>query len=592
MGRLIEIATPLVKNMLMAHRMQVREALSSLGDIDVDLLSERADIEVDGVLGQNMTVKLELQDGSPRYFNGYVSRFAQTGTSGRYHAYRATLRPWLWFLTRTADCRIFQDMTAPEIIAQVFSAHHIADFRNCLTDSYRRRDYCVQYRETDFNFVSRLMEEEGIYYYFLHGQEQHTLVLADGYSAHQPAPNYETIPFVGTERMVRPEQETISSWEYEREVRPGKYQLQDYDFERPSAALRVGSTAINEHALAEYEIYDYPGDYGKSSDGEQYVRRRMEEQHARFETAHGESNARGLAAGFLFRLSSQSRSDQNREYLITSTTYTIASNAYETQDAGEAACVCSFTAQSSREQFRPPRHTPRPVIQGPQTAIVVGPRGDEIHTDKYGRVKVQFHWDRYGKRDENSSCWIRTAHPWAGKGWGMIAIPRIGQEVIVEFLEGNPDRPIITGRVYNAEQMPPYTLPANMTQSGILSRSTRGGTSGNANEFRFEDKKGDEQVLLHAEKDLKVETEHDETRTVGHDRNETIGRNDSLDVGKELMINAGDSVTIVTGSASLTMKRDGTIRIEGKDINIEASNGVTIRAGGQIVINGSKVNIN
>ena len=274
-------------------------------------------------------------------------------------------------------------------------------------------------------------------------------------------------------------------------------------------------------------MFDYPGGYTKTGDGEQLVRTRLEELQSRWERGRGETNARGVAVGALVKLEKHPRADQNREYLVVSANYDLSYTEYEAMETPGATYHCSFTALSSKEPFRPQRTTPVPIVQGPQTAVVVGPKGDEIYTDKYGRVKVQFHWDRYGKSDENSSCWIRVSHPWAGKNWGMVAIPRIGQEVVVDFLEGDPDRPIITGRVYNAEQMPPYDLPANKTQTGIKTRSSKGGSGANFNEIRFEDKKGSEQLYIHAEKNQDIVVENDETHSVGHDRKKTIDHDET-----------------------------------------------------------------
>jgi type VI secretion system secreted protein VgrG len=709
MRRVMELMTPLGVDVLLFHRMSAREELSRLSEFDIDVLSEQGDIDIDQLLGKNVTLKLQLHDGGVRHFNGYVTRFAQAGMHGRYHAYHATVCPWLWFLTRTADCRIFQDLSVPEIIEQVFNDHAIADVRSMLTENYRKWRYCVQYRETDFNFVSRLMEQEGIYYFFNHAEGRHTLVLADGYGAHEPTAGYETLPFIAVEKMVRPEHEHISQWQHAREISTGNYALRDYDFERPGVDLSVKSSIRREHALSDYEVYDYPGEYVQAADGDRYARARIDELQARFELARGVSNARGLGVGHLFKLSAQVRPDQNREYLIVATTHVLTSNEYETKEGVSATCDCSFTALGSRQQFRPQRTTPKPIVQGPQTAVVVGPAGDEIYTDQYGRVKVQFHWDRYGKKNENSSCWIRPSHPWAGRNWGMVALPRMGQEVIVDFLEGDPDQPIITGRVYNAQQMPPYALPANMTQSGMLSRSSKSGSAANANELRFEDKKGDEQVYLHAEKNQDIGVENDETHWVGRDRKKTIDRDESthvkhdrtetvdndetiaigvdrseqvgnnetivigahraimvggnesatvavqrthtvganetiiigaaqeitvgaaqvlnvgdtqsvsvgsdmsediggaqsnavakgrtttvgdddgLKVGKSLVIDAGDSITIKTGSASITMHKDGTIRIKGKDITIEGSGKINLKASSDVVIKGAKI---
>ena len=563
MRRVMEVVTPLGEDLLF-HRLNAREEVSRLSELELDLLSPKRNINLDDVLGKSFTVKLELPNDKTRYFNGYVTRFAQVGMHGRYHAYRATLRPWLWFLTRTSDCRIFQEQTVPDIIKKVFGDHSAADFKNDLSGKYRKWTYCVQYRETDFNFISRLMEQEGIYYYFTHDDGRHTMVLTDSYSKQSPFPGYEEMHFVTSDKLKKPEQDHVSEWYFSREIQPTVYAITDYDFERPSVDLGTKQKVTLKHAHADCEVYDYPGEYIQKPDGDNYAQARLDELQSQYELAHGECNARGMCSGRLFKLVGQPRDDQNREYLVVAATHQLEFSEYESMESAGASYRCGFSVLSTKQQYRPQRVTPKPVVQGPQTAVVVGPGGDEIYTDKYGRVKVQFHWDRYGKKDENSSCWVRVSHPWAGKNWGFVAIPRIGQEVIVDFLEGDPDEPIITGRVYNAEQMPPYALPANMTQTGILSRSSKGGSGANANEFRFEDKKGSEQVYLHAEKNQDISVENDETHSVGHDRTktidndetttvkhdrtETVNNNETIKIGVDRTENVGSNETISVGS--------------------------------------------
>jgi len=563
MRRVMEVTTPLGDDLLF-HRLHAREEVSRLFEYQLDLLSPKSNINLDDVLGKSFTVKLELPNSKFRHFNGYVTRFAQGGTHGRYNTYHATLRPWLWFLTRTADCKIFQEQTIPDIIKAVFGDHSAADFKNDLTGNYHKWNYCVQYRETDFNFLSRLMEQEGIYYYFTHADGRHTLVLADSYSKQSPFPGYEQVHYVSSDKLKQPEQDHVSEWRFTREIQPVVYAIEDYDFERPSVDLATKQKVTRKHDHADCEVYDYPGEYLQKADGDHYVQARLDELQSQFELAHGTCNARGLSVGRTFKLVGQPRDDQNREYMVLSANYQLEFSEYEAMEAGGASYSCSFSVLSTKQPYRPQRLTPKPIVQGPQTAVVVGPDGDEIYTDKYGRVKVQFHWDRYGKKDENSSCWVRVSHPWAGKNWGFVAIPRIGQEVIVDFLEGDPDEPIITGRMYNAEQMPPYALPANMTQTGILSRSSKGGSGANANEFRFEDKKGSEQVYLHAEKNQDISVENDETHSVGHDRSktidndetttvkhdrtETVNNNETIKIGVNRTENVGSNETITVGS--------------------------------------------
>jgi type VI secretion system secreted protein VgrG len=312
--------------------------------------------------------------------------------------------------------------------------------------------------------------------------------------------------------------------------------LRSYCFETPSTSLEVGSGETRAHDLAQYELYDYQGDYFKKADGEHIAAVRLDEAQSRHELLSGSTNAHGLANGRLFSLTRHPREDQNAEYFVVQTQISASVNSMESGNNGGNGAgdySCRFTAIPSTQSYRPTRRTPKPFVQGPQSAVVTGPGGEEIYTDKYGRVKVQFHWDRYGKKNETSSCWMRVSHPWAGKSFGAIHIPRIGQEVIVDFLEGDPDQPLITGRVYNAEQMPPWDLPGNATQSGILTRSSKGGAYGNANALRFEDKKGEEQLWLHAEKDQLTEVEHDEDKWVGNDRRKTIDRDETNHIKRD-----------------------------------------------------------
>jgi type VI secretion system secreted protein VgrG len=711
----MEITTPLGHDVLLFHKMHAREELGRVGECRLELLSLKKDIKLDEILGKAVTLEVMLQDDSSRYFNGYVTRFSTGGTHGKYYRYYATVHPWLWFLSRTSDCRIFQEMTVPDIIKKVFADHPGAEIKDNLSGSYATWTYCVQYRETDLNFVLRLMEQEGIYFYFTHEDGKHTLVLADSYSGHEKIPGDAVVEFIAPEDLARPDIEHVSSWTPSHEIQPGVYAHDDYDFERPSVDLLSKKTVSRSHPHSSGEIYDYPGEYLQKGDGEAAAAVRLDEYSTQFATVQAETNHKSIGVGSLFSLDKAQRDDQNGEYLIVSATYEVEFSEYEAMpDRGGADYHCSFVAMPSSQQFRSRRLTPKPSIQGPQTAVVVGPGGDEIYTDKYSRVKVVFHWDREGikTKDENCSCWIRVSQPWAGKQWGGVMIPRIGQEVIVDFLEGDPDQPIITGRVYNNEQMPPYALPANKTQSGVKTRSSLQGSPDNFNEIRFEDKKGAEQLFIHAEKNQDIEVENDETHWVGHDRKKTIdndetthvkhdrtetvdnnetitvhanrtetvdkeemitiggnrtesvaknesitvsksrtenvaddesisiGKNqsvkiggnrvlavekdeniaitgnrtdevskneqtsigkkrtisvaedDMLEVGKKLIVDVGDQITIKTGSASITMKKDGTITIKGKDITLDGSGKINVKASSDVVIKGSKVTQN
>lgn len=617
-ARPVEIRTPLGPDVLLFHRMTATEHLGRLFQFDFHLLSAEPDIQFNDILGQNITVRLTLPGNKERFFNGYVSHFSQQGTFQNYNAYRAVVHPWLWFLTRTADCRIFQDQTIPDIIKSVFKDNGFSEYEESLSSHYRTWNYCVQYRETDFNFVSRLMEQEGIYYYFKHRKNKHILVLADSISSHDPYPGYAKLPYYPPDDNLRRERDHIYEWTITQGIQPGVYALNDFDFKRPKADIEVKSSVQRDHAHATMEIFDYPGEYSDTGDGEGYVRTRIEALQMEHELAQGQSNARGLAVGSIFNLTGYPREDQNREYLIVSATHEVQSDIYTSGAAAGASQVytCSFSALTSKQPYRPARTTAKPIVQGPQTAIVVGPSGDEIYTDKYGRVKVKFHWDRYSPSNETASCWVRVAQIWAGKQWGGIYLPRIGQEVIVEFLEGDPDHPLITGRVYNNDNMPPYALPAKATQSGIKTRSSKGGSADNFNEIRFEDKKGDEEIYLHGEKNWAIKIENDKNQTIDHDESLSVGNNRtvkvsktqdesvgddfsltvgkqfthkvgedmSLNVGKTLTIQAVDAITIssskqitfMSGGGSVMMSNNGDIAITGNVVTIQGSSDVVI----------------
>ena len=566
MPRVMEITTPVGEDLLF-HGMHAREELSRPSEYQVELLSEKTAIPMEQILGKLVTVKLMVSDDSVRYFNGYVTRFSSGGKLGRYTRYFATLRPWLWFLSRTADCRIFQEQTVPDILKDVFADHSTADVAFELTGSYRKWTYCVQYRETDLNFVSRLMEQEGLYYYFRHTDGHDTVVITDSTGKHTAAPGCGELPFLAPSQLARADIDHISSWECAQEIQPGVYVHDDYDFVRPSVELKTDTLVKRAHERGDYEVYDWPGEYAQRFDGQHYAGVRIDEFATQFEGALAVTNARGLLVGHLLSVSGCPRDDQNGKHLVLSASYDLKFSEYEgLSQEGGASYQCSFAAMTSKQQFRPRRITPKPFVQGPQTAVVVGPAGEEIYTDDegHGQVKVQFHWDRRGQKDAKSSCWVRVSHPWAGKGWGAVSLPRIGQEVIVDFLEGDPDQPIIIGRVYNGEQVHPYALPANKTQSGIKSRSSLGGNPDNFNEIRMEDKKGSEQLFIHAEKNQDIEVENDETHWVGHDRKKTIDHDETTQVKHDRTETVDNNETItVHGARTETVDKDETITIHG-----------------------------
>lgn len=597
-GQFISITTPLGADVLLLRSFTGREAISQLFHFQLELVSEKPPLKLESIIGQNITVNMTLTNGSKRYFNGFVSEFAQTGQDSQFTYYQAEMVPWLWFLSQTSDCRIFQNKTVSEIAMQIFQELGFRDFRNALQGTYERLDVALQYRETEFNFISRLMEREGMFYFFEHEQGKHTLVIADQPAAHPvlpgtPALSYQPGDGSGAGGDV------ITRLASRREWRPGKYTMNDYNFETPSTNLEVSSaSAVEVGGNRRYELYEYPGDYGKKAQGESLARIRLQEIESISQVVSGTSSCRAMATGYRFTLVGHDRQEL-QAYVITNVHHEakVASGA----SAGDMETYTNeFITIPHSVPFRPLRLTSPPVVRGPETGVVVGPKGEEIFVDQYGRVKVQFHWDRNGKRDENSSGWIRVAQPWAGKQWGTLFIPRGGDEVLVEFLHGDLHRPVVIGSLYNGDDRPPNPLPAGQTMTTIKSNSTKGG--GGSNELRFEDKKGSEEIFFHGQKDWRTVVEHDQYETIGNNKTVEVGGNRTETIGKAqtLTIGAASHVTVgaamnetigsdkqvqVSGTVSeavgrdlrLTIGNDGRLTI-GKNFILSAGNGITVEA--------------
>ena len=695
----LRVTTPLGENELLLKSFEGTEAISTLFSYRLEMIAEnKTKVAFDALLGEKLTVHLQLPDESDTHLNGLCVRFAQGGRDSTFTLYEAEIVPDVWRLTRKAQSRIFQRMTVPEILKKVFKGYDV-DWQ--LTAKYEPRDYCAQYRETDFAFGARLMEEEGIYFFFEHSDGSHKMIASDKALEHPTLPGESQILYEEVEGGTRDENR-IWEWRKEQEIRPGKVVLWDHCFELPHKHLEAETLTLDSvpvgketHKLKvagvdEMELYDYPGAYAQRFDGinqgggeqpaelpkifrdnQRTVELRMDEQTAPAVVLHGRSNVKHVVSGYKFTL--QRHFSGDGDYVVTGVRHraSYAANYRSGQDA-RMSYENELTCIPAALPFRPPRRTPRPFVQGSQTAVVVGPKGEEIFTDKYGRVKVQFHWDREGKNDEGSSCWVRVGTSWAGRQWGAIRIPRIGQEVIVDFLEGDPDRPIVVGSVYNADMMPPWDLPANKTRSGVKSRSTKGGGPANFNEIMFEDKKGGELLKIHAERNQSISVEADETHTVGHDRTksvsndettsvgnnrtEVVTNNESITVGinrtiviggaetrtiggaetiavggvfslaigaactttvtgksttnvggdastqvggsaattasKSVSVTAGDAVQIQSGKAGITLKKDGTVVIKGKDITLDATGKINIKAGSIVTIKGSQIKAN
>ncbi|MEP6690687.1 MAG: type VI secretion system tip protein VgrG [Gemmatimonadaceae bacterium] len=536
--RPLRIDTPAGTDVLLLERLSGQEGVSMPFHFTVELLSEQPSVSAKKLLRHGVGITIDLPNGAERHFHGIVNRFTSGGRNADgLTRYRAEVVPWLWLLQLTTDCRIFQNMSATEIVEKIFKENGFTDYKLKVMAPPPKREYCVQYRETAFNFISRLMEEEGIWYFFEHERTRHVMVIADNNSAFAPCPHADKLNTVDKEGLVAGTA-VVTELSYEDTVCSGSVSIGDYNYEQPNRLLR--STVTGEQ---KGELYDYPGGFQAKDDGDRLARIRMEEAESLHLMVFGASNVAALTSGFRFLLR-----DTNETLAVLSVTHD-ASNPYSVEGSGEHTYTNSFEAIPHATPYRPAREAEAPLVHGSQTAVVTGKAGEEIWVDKLGRVKVQFFWDRQGKKDDASSCWVRVASTWAGKNWGFIAIPRIGQEVIVDFLEGDPDLPIITGRVYNGEQNVPYELPANQTQSGTKSRSTKGGGADNFNQLRFEDKKGSEQVYLHCEKDLLTLVESSEVHTVGYDRTTTIENNEERTVTK-----GHEKVTIKTGDKTLQVQ--------------------------------------
>ena len=551
------------------------EAISRPFSIQAQVLCDLPTVDFTTIIGQKATITLKTNDdGNPRYFNGYVSRFAQSGSDPRFHHYNMEIVPWVWFLTRHADCRIFHNLTIPAIVQKVFDGFNAklkGPIQPKLQASYSKQEYTVQYRETSLNFIQRLMEHAGIYYYFQHSNKDHTLFLADKSAAALDCPIQGS-----ASHLVRNTGDSVEDYVSgifsRREFKTGIYTSTDYNFQAPSNNMVASeNTVISVGGNDPLEIFDYPGVHTTQSEGLQISKIRMEEHEAAHHIINGSGRVRSFLPGYVFHLKDHYRSDLNDSYLLTEVRHTATVAGSYLGDSGDNDSYSNqFTCIPKSIPYRPPRTTPKPYIQGPQTAIVVGKSQDEdedtsgatedLWVDKYGRVIVRFPWDRAGA----CSCRVRVSQEWAGQGWGGMVIPRVGQEVIVGFLEGDPDRPIITGRVYNANNMPPYTLPDYQTRSTFMTRSSNGGSNSTYNELRFEDKTGEEQVFLRAQFDQDNYVLHDSREKIGNDRSLIVGNDMKESIANDVHIQVSNNYNMkVTGDFNGQIQGDSNQKIGG-----------------------------
>jgi type VI secretion system secreted protein VgrG len=591
-----EFISPLGDGQLHFRRMNAREELGRVPVYRIELLREstKTPIPAKSLLGIKATVKLMTGDKKFRYFNGVVTRFEQGGVSGRFDIYRVELRPWLWQLSLGADCRIFQDKSAIEVIEAIFAEYSSAGAVEKKTSgAFRKRPYTVQYRESDLNFISRLMEEEGIYYYFKHTKDAHTLVLCNGAGGHGPIEGNDLAWAIKqTGNQLR--EDIVSQWSCAHVLGSLKYTHTDYAADAPTTDLKGDATRSTPYPKPnDLEVFDYPGGYddlsmvpANTSKAAAEGKRLAQIQVDTFESGHIIATAltpfRNTAVGFTFGFTDH---PDKGSYLITAADYEMEFAGYEANaDSASQGFSCRFSAVPKAIRFMPAPDARRPLIHGPQTATVVGASGDEIHTDKYGRVKLQFRWDRVGKKDDKSSCWVRVSQPWASKQFGMIALPRVGDEVVVEFLEGNPDRPLITGRVYNGDNMPPYTLPDQATVSGIKTQSSKGGGLTDANELRFDDKKGSEYIWFQAQKNLHSWVKNDSFASVLNNYWGDVTKNYSLKIGGTADIAIADVTKLkVDKDVSAQLGADLLMAVTGQ-LGLEVKEAIAIKGGAAIAV--------
>ena len=642
--RLLSISTSLGKDYLLLNRLEWTESISKLFEFRVQLLVDESEstnnrvaspLDLKGILGQGATISIDQNEAGVRYLNGMFNSIAFAGRDEHFTYYNATIVPQIWQTTQVHQSRIFQNKNIEDILKTVLTGFKLK-FK--LQGTYKPRNYCVQYNETDFDFISRLMEEEGICYYFEFSSDSETMVIADNFQPPQDCPNKHELGFHDEELTDEIYETAVKSWFVDYRLQTGKVTYWDHNFQLPKKRLEVTQASrFDIYGNNKLEVYNYPAGYSRKYDGiskdggEQAsdlqnifednrttAKNRAEALDAGYRICRGVSDCSSLTAGHRFYLKNHPNSEYNGQYILTSVSHKVdQSPKYYNDEAQHQDYSNSFTCiahGSGNPIFRPLLETPKPIIYGSQTAVIVGPPGEEIFTDKYGRVKVQFHWDRFGQANSDSSCWVRVAQTWAGNKWGAMFIPRIGMEVVVNFLEGDPDQPLITGCVFNADNMPPYTLPDEKTKSTLKSNSSKGG--GGFNEFRIEDKKGEEQIFLHGEKDLDIRIKNDAKELIQNDRhlivqnsqfeevktdkhlkvvgnhNEEIGSAMSLKVGSDYQIKTGPKFA-VDASSEIHLKSGMSLTLEtGTNLTLKVgSNFININSGG-IFIKGTMVMLN
>ncbi|TWB41112.1 type VI secretion system Vgr family protein [Nitrospirillum pindoramense] len=563
--RLLGIESPLGPDQLLLEALEGREGISVPFEFRATVRALDDNIDPAALLAQSVDLKLRVDDGVYRVFNGVVASLTggNAASRGQRH-YTLRVVPRLWFLTRTSDCRIFQNKTTLDILETIFGELGVTHYDFSGVSAPPPREYCVQYRETDLAFVSRLLEEDGLYYFFRHEAGKHTLVLGSQTSAYQTGEE-ALIPFSATSSRSN----HINTWNRDHAYQASAWAMSDYNFQTSKLDLKQTIPTVSTYAQdPQHEHFDYPGLHGTAGDGERRAKLAMQAEEVERETIRGASDCRSLAPCGRFQLTDHPVMAENGAYVVLSVSHSASDLSYEGGGASHSGYANHFTCMPAATPFVPQHTTLRPTIPGMQTAVVVGPKGQEIYTDKYGRVKVQFFWDRRGQSNEASSCWVRVAQGWAGRGFGAQTIPRIGMEVVVAFMEGNPDRPVILGSVPNSETTAPLGLPAQQTQTTFRTASSPGG--GGFNLFTLEDKAGSEEIAFHSQKDLSMVVQNNMFETVGKAMVNVAGEMVVLQVGKSALQMTTDHIVLMSNGSTVVLDKDG-ISQDGQKIWLNCS---------------------
>lgn len=613
--RHLRIHTGLDEDLLLLRRFQGVEGISRLFQFELDLLSHDGQIKPQDIVGDNVSITIEPEGEGPRSFNGFVKSFQYMGLEKRgLYAYKAEVVPWLWFLSKRTDCRVFQNQSVQDIVEFIFNELGFPDYVFALAGEHPKLEYCVQYNESDLDFISRLLEHEGIYYFFEHKPDKNILHLSDDaahYGEMYPAEIEHSSGGRGTYY--------IRLWQHLYQYCSGAYAQTDFNFEKFNQSLLTEtSTTLKLKNNASFARFEFPGSYQESELGRNLTKLRMQQEEMNYERITAASNVYRLEVGKKFTLKSdETETDHGNAFLVTEIRHTAYNPSYLESESDEPPYANQFVCIPAAIVYRPASVTPRPRIDGVQTAVVVGKSGDEIYTDKYGRIKIQFHWDRYGAKNETSSCWVRVSTPWAGNKWGSVTIPRVGQEVVVTFVNGDPDQPLVIGSVYNSAHMPPFPLPEGKSIMGMKSRSIKG-DAGSYNEMVIDDTKGQEGFRINAQKDYNMKvgndsnthvvanhtgkidgnstttvqgnsthtTQGDDSFTIGGNRTATVSGNEESTVGGNTTITVGGNQDAsVGGNTSYTVGGEDTVSIGAKqEITIGANQSITVGANQETVV--------